>query len=194
MYFQLKESQINNWWIAYMNSKLTFFDISSQKIPKKKLVVVGYPKSYGVYLSEITVSTNYVSKVTGKGIVTENGSFYPFEAAHPLYLRFLVEAKDDIVIASNWKFNKNGMHADIIKDGETKEEVTFDFTPDGKTDVLFKGYSKDLGANVILNTFSRKDVYTKLQLPHIVEADIYVSSIVKDNEKKLLLNRVVRML
>jgi len=193
MYFQLKESQITNWWIADNNSKLTFFDIFTHKVPKKRLVVVGYPKRYSVYLDEVTVSSNYVSKVTSKGVISEKGVLYPFSDAHPLYLRFLLELKNNVAIATNWKFNKNGMHADIIKDGEKNEEITFDFTPDGKTDVLFKGYSKDLGTNVILCTFSRKDVYTKLQLPHIVEADIYVSSIVKDNEKKLLLNRVARM-
>lgn len=190
MYFKLKDSEIKSWWIANMNSKMEFYDVK-KGIPRKRLVIVGVEKSQGVWLEPVTVSTGFVSRITHLGVVTNNGVFYPFDEAHPLYLRFLLEAKGHIV-ATNWEMRKNKVLADIEYGQEKRKDVTFDFVSDDKSDVVFKGYSPELDSVVVFNTFARRDVYNKFGLPKRVEADIYISSFVDDVEKTKLLKLIKR--
>lgn len=116
-------------------------------------------------------------KVTKNGVITEKGTFYPFEEAHELYLHFLIEVhKENTLVATNWeytsKFCKSTIIADIIKDGTIEEGVAFDFIPSKKYNVMFAGYSKKLSSNIVLTTFARRNVCITLAIPEAVKSDI----------------------
>ena len=179
MYLRLKKSLITHWWVAKSDLKMAFVNILSGEELSENLLVVG---CLNKEKEELATSTNRVVKVTKKGVITEKGTFYPFEEAHELYLQFLIEAnKENTLIATNWKYVnescKNRIIADILRDDEIEKEVTFDFTPSGKHEVMFKGYSKDLSANIILTTFARRDVCLIIAIPASVKSDIYYSSL-----------------
>lgn len=97
----------------------------------------------------LTTSTNYVVRITKEDVITAQGSFYPFEEAHELYLHI----------------------------------------PDGKTDVIFSGYSRELDSKIVITTFARRNVCIILAIPQLVRADIYSSSIALYN--MLLITRLL---
>ena len=183
MFSNLKKSLITDWWVAESHNKFGFVDILSGKPLGEDLFVVGY---FDQEKTDLATSTNRVMKVTKNGVVTEKGTFYPFQEAHNLYLSFLIEMhKGDALVATFWdyasKLCKNKIVADIIHDGNIEEGVIFDFIPDKKYDVMFVGYSKKLSSKVILTTFSRR-VCIALGIHKGVKSDIYHTSITTEEE------------
>ena len=127
MYFTHKKSKITGWWVAEEGTVLTFANICSDKPRGKKMKIVGYLKDSSPYYPELATSTNYVVKVTKKGVITSKGTCYPFREAHALYLEFLSQAnKENTLIATDWELNENTMIASIISNGEVKENITFE--------------------------------------------------------------------
>lgn len=192
MKLQLKKSKITDWWVARNNHKMAFVNIFSNE-PLENLLIVGY------YLDKrdkiLATSTNYVVRITKEGVITAQGSFYPFEEAHELYLQFLINAnKKNTLIASNWEIRDNSspmiLVADIISNSGVKEDVLFDFIPDRKTDVTFSGYSKELSSNIVITTFARRNVCIILDIPQSVMTDIYNSSIALSDESN---ERIVKV-
>lgn len=178
MYLRLKKSLITHWWVAKSNLKMAFVNILSGEELGEDLLVVGYLNREK---EELATSTNRVVRVTEKGVITEKGTFYPFEEAHELYLQFLIEAnKENTLIATNWeyvnKLCKSRIIADIVRDDGIEKGVTFDFTPSKKYGVMFKGYSKDLSANIVLTTFAKRNVCITIAISDSVKSDIYRSS------------------
>lgn len=179
MYLKLKKSKITDWWIAEGNDKMNFVNIFTGEPLRCNLKVVGYlDKSKQV----VATSTNYVVMITQEGAITSQGSFYPFEEAHELYLQFLIYAnKEDALIGYHWDFaNKESREkivADIIDKGTIRKDVTFDFIPNER-DVMLSGYSKDLSEDVVLATFSRRNTGCLIinGIADFVKADIYNSS------------------
>lgn len=185
MYFHLKESRISDWWVAKSNHKMAFVNILSGGPLSEDLLVVGYLD--GQEIDELATSTNRVVKVTKDGVITSQGTFYPFEKAHELYLQFLIDANEgNTLIATNWEYakrtNSRIITADIIRDDTIERGVTFDFTPDPKYDVMYSGYSEKLSSNIILTTFARRNVCIALCIPKSVKDDIYRSSFAYENE------------
>ena len=176
MYLKLKKSKITDWWVAEENDKMAFVNILSGEPLRSNLKVIGYlDKS----LEVVAYSTNYVVRITKKGVITSQGSFYPFEEAHDLYLQFLIYAnKEDTLIGYRWDFadkaSKEKIVADIIDKGTIRKDVIFDFIP-SKKDVMLSGYSNDLSANVVLATFSRRNVGCLIiqGIADFVKTDIY---------------------
>lgn len=184
MYTKLKKSQITDWWVAKSNLKMAFVNILSGKPLNENLLVVGYLDREK---EELATSTNRVVRVTKNGVITGNGTFYPFEEAHELYLHFLIEAnKENTLIGINWgyanKLCKHTIIADIVMDGSIENGVIFDFTPGKKQRVMFDGYSKKLSANVVLTTFARRNVCIILDIPDDVKFDISSSSFALEEE------------
>ena len=178
MNFKLKKSQITHWWVAKSNSKMAFVNILSEAPLSEDLIVVGY---LDIEKEELATSTNRVVKIIKEGVITAQGTFYPFEEAHDLYLSFLIEAnKENTLVATNWdyarKLCKNRIIADIVRDGRVEEGVTFDFVPNRKYNVMFYGYSKSLSANIVLTTFAKRNVCIKLAISATVKHDILWSS------------------
>lgn len=152
MYLELKKSKLTDWWVAEENDKMNFVNILSGKALRCNLKV------------------------------TAQGSFYPFEEDHPLYLQFLIYAnKENTLIGYHWDFvdgeSKEKIVADIIDEGTIREDVIFDFVP-SESEVMLSGYSKELSRNVVLATFSRRNVgcLTIHGIADFVKADIYNSS------------------
>lgn len=184
MFTKLKKSQITDWWVAESNLKMAFVNILSGEPLSENLLVVGY---LNTDKQELATSTNLVAKVTKDGVITAQGTFYPFEEAHDLYLHFLIEAnKEDTLIAFNWEYKnklcKRMITADIIRDGKVEEEVTFNFTPSKKYNVVFAGYSEQLSSNIVLTTFARRHVCITLAIPKEVKSDISRSRIASKEE------------
>lgn len=184
MKLKLKRSKITDWWVAKEGHKMAFVNIVSGDPLDKDLLVVGYlDKSQ----EELATSTNQVILVCKDGVVTAQGTFYPFEEAHELYLQFLINAnKENTVIAQSWEIKqevpKMMLVADIICGSEIKEDITFDFIPDEKTYVMLHGYSEKLSSNVVLTTFARRNVCIILNIPKTVTDDIYSSSFALEEE------------
>ena len=182
MYLRLKKSKITDWWVAIPKSKMAFINILSRENLSQDLLVVGYLDKEK---EELATSTNLVRKVTEKGVITEKGTFYPFKEAHPLYLQFLIEAnKENTLIATNWDYTGNfnsKIIADIVRKDGVEKGVTFDFKSSRKG-VTFKGYSKRLNSNIVLTTFSKRNVCIALRIPDSVKSDIYSSSFVDEKE------------
>lgn len=178
MFLKLKKSRITDWWVADRNDKMNFFNILSEQYLNADLVVMGYLDK----TTDLAHSTNSVLRITKKGVITAQGTFYPFEEAHPLYLNFLLKAnKDNTIIASYWKildYKNNTMIADILTKDGLKKEVTFDFIPNEKSPIMFFGHSNKLSADVVISTFRRKDYCIIIDIPDEVIADIYNTSIV----------------
>lgn len=180
MHLELKKSKITDWWVAEENDKMVFVNILSGEPLRSNLKVIGYlDKSQEV----VATSTNYVVMITQEGVITSQGSFYPFLEAHELYLQFLIYAnKENTLIGYHWDFadnaSKERIVADIIDKGTIRKDVTFDFIPNEK-DVMLSGYSNDLAENVILATFSRRNVGCLIiqGIADFVKADIYNSSV-----------------
>lgn len=76
MYLRLKKSQITHWWVAKSNLKMAFVNILSGEELSEDLLVVGYLNREK---EELATSTNRVVRVTDKGVITQKGTFYPFE-------------------------------------------------------------------------------------------------------------------
>lgn len=184
MYTKLKKSQITDWWVAKSNLKMAFVNILSGEPLSEDLLVVGYSDREK---EELATSTNRVVRVTKDGVITQKGTFYPFEEAHELYMDFLIEVnKENTLIAINWAYAnelcENTIIADIVRSGSIEEGVTFDFTPSKKHEVMFDGYSKKLSANVVLTTFARRNVCIIIDIPDIVRSDISRSSFALEKE------------
>lgn len=160
MHLNLKKSRLTHWWVADSNDKMNFCNIFSEEVSFQGFFkVIGYLDNNP---EKIAPSTNYVVMITKDGVITAQGSFYPWEEAHELYLRFLLKAnQSDTVIASRWKIldpKKCLMLADITRNGVVEENVEFDFIPDKGTNVIFSGMSSKLDSKVVFATFSRRDV------------------------------------
>lgn len=181
MILSLKKSRISTWWVATRDDKMNFFNIFSSKHFVADLVVVGYLDN----TTELATSTNSIVRVTDDGIITAQGTFYPFEEAHPLYLKFLLRANSpNTVIASYWKIIDQKFHtmiADIVTSAWTQEGITFDFIPDKKSIVMFSGYSHNLSSKVVLSTFRRKGYCSIIGIPNSVISDIAISAIISQD-------------
>ena len=178
----LKESKITSWWVAPVRSELRFINILSKDALETNLIVVGHMKGKR-YTRELYTSTNQVAKITQEGVITAKGSFYPFEEAHPVYLKFLEQAnKEETILAFLWgyinKCNKTEVIANFIgADGHKYENVTFDITPDKKSPILISGYSHELGCNVAFSPFNKRGFCLRIGIPGKVKEEIYTSSI-----------------
>lgn len=184
MYLRLKKSKITHWWVAKPKSKMAFINILSRENLNEDLLVVGY---LDIDKRELATSSNRVVKVNKKGVITEKGSFYPFEQAHQLYLQFLIEAnKENTLIATDWdyasKISKHKIIADIVRKDGIEKGVTFDFTPIEKGNVMLNGYSKDLSSYIVLTTFTKRNVCITFKIPDSVKSDIYSSSFALEEE------------
>lgn len=184
---KLKESKIASWWIAPARSELKFVNILSEDEVKGDLIVVGYRKGRRE-TRELWTSLNYVLKITEDGVITAQGSFYPFEEAHPIYLRFLVQAnKENTKFAYRWgyvnKTNKKEIIANVVMaDGSTRKNVTFDIIPDKRAPVLVSGYSEKLGCNVAFSSFDKRGFCIRIGIDEDVKEEIYRSSLVTPKE------------
>ena len=119
------------------------------------LYVVGYFKE----TTELYISTNFVVKITHKGIFTAKGTFYPFEDAHDLYLSFLIEVnKPNTIFAYNWNYASS----------LSKSKIT-------------------LNSNVVFAPFYRRNICVILGIPDYIKRDIYSSSffILEEKHKKV---------
>lgn len=159
MHLNLKKSRLTHWWVAEFDDKMNFCNIFSEETRTKgSLKVIGYLDN----TEKIAQSTNYVVMITKDGVITAQGSFYPWEEAHELYLRFLIKANQiDTAIARRWKIldaEKCLVLADITRGGVVEENVKFDFIPDKGINVIFSGTSSKLDSKVVFATFSRRDV------------------------------------
>ena len=169
MCFTLKKSKITAWWVAKQNDKMAFYNICANEELPNDLVVVGFMKDSYPDLAE---SSNNIVKVTDEGVITARGSFYPLEEAHALYINFLVNANiENNVIAFAWELKRGRMTADIIRNGNLKKNVTFDFKPYqwNRMDI---GYSDELKSDVVLSSFSRRGVCIKLAIPFEVKIEM----------------------
>lgn len=193
MSLKLKKSRISNWWIAHENDKMNFFNIFSQKHFNSDFVVMGYLDKN----TNLARSTNLVMRVTKEGVITAQGTFYPFEEAHPLYLKFLLQAnKPNTIIASHWEILDEKSHtmiANIETSDGIKNNITFDFIPDKKTKVMFSGYSHKLSANVVLSSFRRRGYCVILSIPETVLSDIATSSIILQDDLMKRVRKVEKL-
>ena len=190
MVLNLKKSRITDWWVTTRRDPMNFFNIFSKDHFTDDFVVVGYLDN----TKTLATSTNSVIRITKEGVITSQGTFYPYEEAHPLYLKFLLKAnQDNTVIASFWKVldeKSNMMIADITTTEGTKEKVTFDFIPKSKSKIMFYGYSNQLSANVVLCTFRKGNYCTKIGIPDTVISDIHYSSIILVDEHIKILEKI----
>lgn len=112
---KLKKSLIKNWWVAPTKAKMEFVNIlNKQSISNQDdLVVMGYLHNKKDVLAS---STNKVVKVIKEGVITGQGTFYPFTEAHNLYLHFLLLVNNpNVVIANRWEMlNNNQMIANLV--------------------------------------------------------------------------------
>lgn len=183
----LKESKISSWWIAPARSELKFVNILSEDEVKGDLIVVGYLKGMRD-TRKLWTSLNYVVKITEDGVITAQGSFYLFEEAHPIYLRFLVQAnKENTMMAFRWghvnKSNKKEIIANLVwDDGVNFENVIFDIIPDKRALVLVSGYSEKLGCNIVFSSFSKRGFCIRIGIPEEVKEEIYSSSLATPKE------------
>lgn len=189
MVLSLKKSRITDWWITTRNDPMNFFNIFSSDHFTGDFVVVGYLD----HTTTLATSTNSIVRITEKGVITSKGTFYPFEEAHPLYLKFLLKANEDnTIIASYWEYeildkNSFSMIADITTSEGTKEKVSFDFIPDNNSTLIFSGHSNQLSSNIVICTFRRRGYCSKIDIPKEVICDIYNSSIIfKDDFIEIL--------
>lgn len=196
MYLELKKSKITDWWIAKSNHKMAFVNILSGESFDGNLYVVGYLDKDK---QQVARSTNYVIRITQEGVITAQGSFYPFEEAHELYLQFLIYAnRENTLIARDWDFadksSKEKIIADIIDKGTIREGVTFDFIPKERN-VMLSGYSNDLSAEIVLTTFARRNVGCLIiaGIADFVKADIYNSSFAILEESQERVNAVKKI-
>lgn len=193
MVLRLKKSRITNWWIACRDDKMNFFNILSSDHLIGDLVVMGYFDN----TKELAHSTNSVSRITKNGIITSQGTFYPFEEAHPLYLKFLLKANTpNTVVASYWKvinFTNLTMVANLLTTDGLIKDVTFDFIPINESPVMFFGHSNDLNADVVISTFRRKGYCSTIRIPKDVKSDIYNTSIILKDDFIKLLKKVKRL-
>lgn len=189
MDIKLKKSLITDWWVAEENNKMAFFNILSGETLHGKFFIVGY------YLNknkrEIATSTNCVVWITKDGVITEKGSFYPFEEAHALYLQFLIKAaKKNTVVARRWEFIEDSSNqkiiADIVKPDKVKEKIIFDFIPKEK-DIMLSGYSEILKKKVVLTTFSKRQDCIIIDYP---EEEIYKTSFALPKQSKQWVQKV----
>ena len=167
--------------MAKQDLKMGFVNIFSEVPLSEDLLIVGFlNKKKG----ELATSINRVARITRDGVITAQGTFYPFEEAHDLYLHFLIEAnKKNTLIATLWeKVGKGRIIADIMQNGEFKKTVTFDFEPSKRHNVMFAGYSKELSSNVVITTFARRHVCITLGIPKSLKFDIIRSSIASKKE------------
>lgn len=191
MYFTLKESKMTAWWVAKKNDLMAFYNICANEELPNDLVVVGTMKDSYPAL-DLAESSNNVVSVSEHGVITAKGSFYPLEEAHALYINFLVGANTtNVVKAFNWELRKGRMTADIIKDGQMKKGITFDFDPyhSNRNDI---GYSDELKSDVVVSLFSRRGVCIKLAIPFEVKCEMRNNAEFADESEKTEYINLVR--
>lgn len=174
MFFKLKQSKINNWWVASESDKMGFINILAKEDLKGNFLVVGE------YEGELATSTNKVVKIRRDGVITAQGTFYPFEEANQVYIQFLIDVnKENVIIAQWWEIiGHNKIFANIIlKNGADEvfiKHCKFDFKPyKNITGVEVSGYSKELEADVVLNPFREGDYCMALQIPNSIKQKIW---------------------
>lgn len=155
---KLKKSLIKNWWVAPTKAKMEFVNIlNKQSISNQDdLVVMGYLHNKKDVLAS---STNKVVKVIKEGVITGQGTLYPFTEAHNLYLHFLLLVNNpNVVIANRWEIlNNNQMIANLVYNigvEVVQKDVVFSFKPNMETSVLLSGYSESLKSKVVLSPFN----------------------------------------
>ena len=184
---KLKESKIGSWWIAPRSHELRFINILSEEDLKGDLIVVGYMKGRR-HTRELWTSSNRVLKITEDGVITAQGSFYPFEEAHPIYLRFLVQAnKPSTKFAYQWGHvnksdNKQIIANVVMANGKTCQNITFDIIPDKRSPVLVSGYSEKLGGNVVFASFDKRGFCIRIGISEDMKEEIYCTSLVMPKE------------
>lgn len=184
---ELKKSKIVSWWIAPASSKLKFINILSEDELKGDLLVVGYMKGER-NTRKLWTSSNPVLKITEYGVITAQGTCYPFEEAHPIYLRFLEQiSKENTEFAYKWGYinrsNKKKIIANIVMpEGVTLHNVIFDIIPDKRAPVLVSGYSEKLGYNVAFAPFDKRGFCIRIGISEEVKEEIYRTSLVVPKE------------
>ena len=85
------------------------------------------------------------------------------------------------------------MTADIMEDGQLKNNVTFDFKPYqwNRRDI---GYSDKLKTDVVLSTFSRRGVCIKLGIPYEVKSDMRNAEFAVESQKTEFIDLVRRFI
>lgn len=191
---QLKKSLIKNWWIAPAKEKMQFVNIFNDlNNIDPNLVVMGYLHNKKDVLAS---STNRVTKIVEEGVITAQGTFYPFEEAHPLYLKFLILANNkNTIIANRWEFvNKGQMVANLIwqvdKIEVAREDVYFDFQSKTSEKVLLSGYSEQLNSAVVLSPFNIRNQCLLLGVQDSVLKNIWKGSIAKKEETRQKIKRI----
>lgn len=183
-----KDLPIYSWWVTNTDSKMEFADITIGKVVPNQFYIVGYRRDkYSILAPKVIRSSDSIIKVKKNGVIAKSGTFYPFDEAHLLYLKFLIDIREEnIIVATNWKFSKKdfSMTANIsTRDLEIKVyDVTFDFIPDESIDILYKGYSEKLQSTIILSPFDKKDVETDVVTSKMIAADIYNTSFLEGKD------------
>ena len=179
-----KTSRIEDWWIAPKLNELRFVNIFSPNALKQELLVVGHMKDEDN--RELWTSTNRVVEITSSGVVTAQGTIYPFKEAHALYLQFLIEInKPNTVHAFLWDYAspaKNRITADIEVFGYEKSNVSFDCKIDEKLKSFPCAYSTELKSNVVFSPFSRRNFCIRIGIPAEIISATYKTAKLTDEE------------
>jgi len=174
-----KKSFIMDWWVAEAENKFEFVDITDKRNLTSNCIVHGRKYSR---LPQYTSSVHCVEKVTGKGVYTSSGRFYPFKTAHPLFLIFLSEihTPTDALIANKWECidRDNNVYIADIKNtsGKNKYEVIFDFEQVIDDEFFFIGTSDLLDDAVILNPFDAREFSDHRAMEGAYPVELYHSA------------------
>lgn len=192
-----KKSKIVNWWIAPQYSELKFVNIFSREALKENLIVVGTCRDEQ-YSREFWTSSNRVVKVTSKGVLTAQGTFYPFKEAHRIYLKFLVESNNgDPIFAYKWEYldeQKTRVIANIVTTTGTEiNKVKFDFDSVEKEKLPISGFSEKLNSKVVFSSFDKDGFCIRFEIPEDVKDSIYRTIKIEKKELKGLLRSLKRI-
>lgn len=187
-----KPSRIADWWIAPKLHELRFVNIFSPNALKQELLVVGHMKDDDN--REIWTSTNKVVEVTSNGVVTAQGTIYPFKEAHGLYLQFLIEINEpNTVHAYLWDYAspaKDRVIADIEVFGYNKPGVSFDCRIDEKSKTIPCAYSNELKSNVVFSPFSKRNFCIRISIPDEIVSATYKTAKLTDEEFKVKMKKI----
>lgn len=196
MEMKLKKSLIKNWWVAPAKEKMQFVNIlNNVNNIEPDLVVMGYLHNEKDNLAS---STNRVVKIIKEGVVTGQGTFYPFEEAHELYLKFLIEANEkNTVIANRWELiDEKHMVANLIWQigiETIQNAATFDFKSTSNGKILLTGQSKELKSNIVLSPFNVRNQCLLLCVKDSVLKDIWEGSFATSEETKQKVKKIQQM-
>ena len=188
-----KFSRIKDWWIAPKLHELRFVNIFSPNALKQDLLVVGHIKDIEEN-RELWTSTNRVVEVTSFGVVTAQGTVYPFKEAHALYLQFLIEInKPNTVHAFLLDYAspaKNKITADIEVFGYEKSNVTFDCKIDEKLKSFPCAYSNELKSRVVFSPFSRRNFCIRIGIPEEIISATYTTAKLTEEEYQAMKKQI----